>query len=322
MKASGRNFVLLCTLYLFASGDCAPSFTGSPNNGNPVYQLQGNDVTLSWFYNSDGRTVTDVEWSFNVVQLIATKFPSGAPVIGPAYQGRVQVSGDATIKLLNIQEKDSGKYECRVSFTTSPRRIINEAELIVVVAPQITLRSSGPIIIDEGNSRTLLCVATGNPKPLITWYRGSTKVQQDPNNSNYTITSANRNHAGTYRCEAVVTAPGLIVNPAEYTVAVTVRFKPQHRVNSLQSNQTEVEGRNAEFYCRLEAVPSGITYRWFKGGSQIFDSGDYTIDTISDGQRLTVNQVKKGSAGQYSCEGQNTLGTGERKSAYLLVNCK
>ncbi len=98
--------------------------------------------------------------------------------------------------------------------------------------------------------------------------------------------------------------------------------KPQHRVDSLQSKRTVVEGQNAELYCRLEALPTGITYRWFKDGSQIFDSGDYTINTISDGQRLTANQVKKSSAGQYSCEGQNALGVGERKSAYLLVNCK
>ena len=93
-------------------------------------------------------------------------------------------------------------------------------------------------------------------------------------------------------------------------------------MDSLITNQTVVEGRNAEFYCRLEAFPTGITYRWFKDGSQIFDSGDYSIDTISDGERLTVKQAKKSSAGQYSCDGSNALGTGVRKSAYLLVNCK
>ena len=88
------------------------------------------------------------------------------------------------------------------------------------------------------------------------------------------------------------------------------------------SNQTVVEGRNVEFFCRLEAFPTGITYKWFKGSNQIFDSADYSIDTISDGQRLTIKKAKKSSDGQYSCEGSNTLGTGERKSAYLLVSCK
>lgn len=124
---------LKCFLVLTLA-DCQPSFTGSPNNGNPVYQFQGNSVTLSWFYNPDGRTVADIEWSFNVNQRIATKVQStGVLNIDPAYTGRVEVSGSASLKLLNIQGKDSGKYQCRVLFTTfNPRRITDEAELIVV----------------------------------------------------------------------------------------------------------------------------------------------------------------------------------------------
>lgn len=101
-----------------------------------------------------------------------------------------------------------------------------------------------------------------------------------------------------------------------------VSVKPQHKVNSLSSNQTVVEDRDAQFDCRTEAVPAAFRYRWFKGGNQIFNSGDYTITTISDGQRLTVKRAKKNSAGQYSCDGENALGIGEKKSAYLLVNCK
>lgn len=127
MKSTKLSFFFLTLI------DCAPSFTSSPNNGNPVYHLQGNNVNLSWFYNPDGKTVDDIEWSFNAIELIATKFSNGAIEIETAYQNRVEVSGDATIKLLNIQEKDSGKYECRVSFNISnPRPIIDEAQLVVV----------------------------------------------------------------------------------------------------------------------------------------------------------------------------------------------
>ena len=97
--------------------------------------------------------------------------------------------------------------------------------MYIVVAPKIILQESGPITIDEGNTRTLLCVANGNPKPLITWYKGSVKVQEDAGNSNYTISSAKKNHAGRYRCVAAVTAPGLSINTAEYAVDVTVRCK-------------------------------------------------------------------------------------------------
>ena len=68
-------------------------------------------------------------------------------------------------------------------------------------------------------------MASGNPKPLITWYKGSAKVQEVAVNSNYTISSAKKNDAGRYKCVAAVTAPGLSINTAEYAVDVTVRCK-------------------------------------------------------------------------------------------------
>ena len=91
--------------------------------------------------------------------------------------------------------------------------------------PNITLKTKEPAILTEGDTKTLLCVVSDYPKPLITWYKGNTTVQKDPDNSNYTITSANKNHTGTYRCEAVVTAPGLSTYKTSYTVGVIVRCK-------------------------------------------------------------------------------------------------
>ena len=101
-----------------------------------------------------------------------------------------------------------------------------------------------------------------------------------------------------------------------------VVVKPEHKVNSLSSNQTVVENRGAEFNCSTDAVPNVLEYRWFKDGIQITNSGDYSITAITDGEKLTVMQAKKTSAGLYSCDGRNALGTGKKKSAYLIVNCK
>ena len=71
---------------------------------------------------------------------------------------------------------------------------------------------------------TLLCVATSNPKPTITWTKGSS-VKQQTSVTNYTISSAAKEDAGTYTCTAGVTVPGLSVQPENYQVTVTVRCK-------------------------------------------------------------------------------------------------
>ena len=102
---------------------------------------------------------------------------------------------------------------------------------------------------------------------------------------------------------------------------LTVR--PVHKTNSLSSNQTVMEGRTATFLCITEAFPTATAYKWFKDGIEITNSQDFeTLKIIDTQSRLRIKNAKKGSAGQYSCDGTNAVGTGDRKSAFLLVNCK
>ena len=74
------------------------------------------------------------------------------------------------------------------------------------------------------------------------------------------------------------------------------------------------------FSCQAVAVPSPTAYNWFKNGVTISSvpSGDF----VNSGQVLTVKNVKKGSAGRYSCSSTNDVGTGEEKSTFLTVNCE
>ena len=92
----------------------------------------------------------------------------------------------------------------------------------------------------------------------------------------------------------------------------------------LTSNQSLNDGLDAVFLCEAEAYPTAITYSWFKDGRLILSdpSGQFYIDTEGLRSRLTAKQITKDSAGQYSCSGQNILGTGKRKSTFLAMNCK
>ena len=96
--------------------------------------------------------------------------------------------------------------------------------VLSTVPPSITLKTQSLVTLDEGNARTLLCVASGNPTPSITWTKGSADVTQ-ASNTNYTIASATKDDAGTYTCTARVTAPGVFLSPDFYSVSVTVRCK-------------------------------------------------------------------------------------------------
>ena len=99
--------------------------------------------------------------------------------------------------------------------------------------------------------------------------------------------------------------------------------RPQHKANSLVRNETVYLGRDATFYCRTEAVPTNIQYSWFKGDNQISNSQEYTINNFGNAEsRLIVKQVKKSSAGRYSCYGRNDVGNGHKKSVFLTVHCK
>lgn len=309
------NFHLLVNILV--RGVYCQSFTSKPNS--PVYQLKGQSVTLSWTYNTAGKTVTQVWW-FHNNSWIGSKQPSGQTSV---LNARHQVSGPATLTISNVQTKDYGEYECQVTFSSGvPPFITATAELIVVVRPSIILKTKTAQTLDEGASLRLLCVASGNPKPSYTWYKDSVKIQEDPNSSNYTITSANRNDAGKYRCEAVVNATTLGQYSVPYSVQVTVRFKPAHKVNSLSSNQTVLQGNDATFYCLTEAFPTATTYRWFKDDNQITNSANFEIFNAGGAEesKLTIKNAQNGTAGQYSCDGTNRVGTGERKTAFLLVN--
>ena len=63
------------------------------------------------------------------------------------------------------------------------------------MSPTITLKTTTAPTLDEGATRTLFCVASGNPKPTYRWYKDNVKILEDQNKSNYTITSVSRNDA-------------------------------------------------------------------------------------------------------------------------------
>ena len=94
-------------------------------------------------------------------------------------------------------------------------------DVLITVKPTITLRSSSPVVVNESDATSLVCVARGRPQPTVIWRHESAIVQRksSDDNTNYVISSATKDHAGTYTCTARVTTPGIGSFSTEYTVS-------------------------------------------------------------------------------------------------------
>ena len=115
------SFLFLC---LFPDSQ---SFTSKPTS--PEYQLKGQSASLTWNFNSNGKTVHQILWFHNNVW-VATK-PSSGPV--SVLNSQYQVSGDATLRISNVQTKDNGDFDCNVFFTPGVPPVIKDTAQLVVV---------------------------------------------------------------------------------------------------------------------------------------------------------------------------------------------
>ena len=115
------SFLFLC---IFPDSQ---SFTSKPNS--PEYQLKGQSASLTWNFNSNGKTVSQILW-FHNNNWVATKPSSGpATVLNSQYR----VLGDATLRISNVQAKDNGDFDIQVYFTNSVPPVIKDTATLVVV---------------------------------------------------------------------------------------------------------------------------------------------------------------------------------------------
>ena len=94
-----------------------------------MYQLKGQAASLSWNFNSNGKTVREVLW-FHNNNWVATKPSNGQPLVLSA---RYQVSEAATLRISNVQTQDNGDFDCQVYFTNGVPPVIKDTAQLVVV---------------------------------------------------------------------------------------------------------------------------------------------------------------------------------------------
>ena len=118
----------------------------------PYHVIEGSNVTLPTCHVA-GYPAPVVTWRKSSGQLP---------------QGRTQYNNTA-LQISNVRKVDSDLYFC--SAVNHLGNVEKKTLLVVVSLPVFTIKPPGKVFVVSGDTLTLNCSATGDPRPVISWKR-------------------------------------------------------------------------------------------------------------------------------------------------------
>uniref|UniRef100_A0A3Q3GI47 Protogenin n=1 Tax=Labrus bergylta TaxID=56723 RepID=A0A3Q3GI47_9LABR len=238
-----------------------------------------------------------ITWEFNRVTL-------------PLTTERITVLPSGVLQIYGVQRSDAGNYRCIATNIASRRRSV---EATLTVTPGVSISShfrpriiAGPqnISVTLHQNAILECMATGNPRPIISWSRADSKSIDVYNtkvlgNGNLIITDIKPQHAGVYMCRA--TTP----RTRNYTVAaanVTVLAPPS--LVEWPESVTRPRAGTARFVCQADGVPTPLI-SWLKNGERVHSNGRIKMYN----SKLVINQIIPEDDAIYQCQAESEQGS-------------
>ncbi|XP_065198395.1 hemicentin-2-like [Sycon ciliatum] len=250
----------------------------------------------------------------------------------PLANSSISVDG-LSLMVESMQYADAGKY------------IVELSNKLGSVTVNFTVRYEEPLQIrhisqnlevNELDTARLQCLASGNPKPSISWHYGFTLVPANHTSamaiSNFTLTSplthdvqstlilksvTTAANAGVYRCIASNSFLSNVTASVNLTVYIRPESVPQEDTVLCNEHQHSVTVR-----CSFRALPPP-TITWQHSGVDITSSSVVTAN-VSEPHLyhsvLILYNVTMATAGQYTCSARNQHGMkSSRRSVKVQV---
>ena len=131
-----------------------------------------------------------------------------APVVtwrkssGQLPHGRVQFKANV-LRISDVRKSDSDAYFC--SAVNLLGNVEKKTQLVVISHPVFTLKPPDKIAVGIGDTLTLNCSATGDPRPVISWKRQGAALpvgRSQSTNDALIIRDLKEEDAGIYICVA------------------------------------------------------------------------------------------------------------------------
>ncbi|XP_021235671.1 receptor-type tyrosine-protein phosphatase delta isoform X7 [Numida meleagris] len=296
-----RPVVVLLCLLLYADAETPPKFTRTP-----VDQTGVSGGVASFICQATGDPRPKIVWN-----------KKGKKVSNQRFEVVIEFD-DGSGSVLRIQPlrtpRDEAIYECVASnsvgeISVSTRLTVLREDQIPRGFPTIDM---GPQlkVVERTRTATMLCAASGNPDPEITWFKDFLPVDTSNNNGRIKqlrsgalqIELSEESDQGKYECVATNSAGTRYSAPANLYVRELreVRRVPP-RFSIPPTNHEIMPGGNVNITC--VAVGSPMPYvKWMLGAEDLTPEDDMPIGR----NVLELNDVRQSA--NYTCVAMSTLG--------------
>ncbi|XP_053227583.1 receptor-type tyrosine-protein phosphatase delta isoform X35 [Podarcis raffonei] len=291
-----RPVVLLLCFLLCADAETPPKFTRTP-----VDQIGVSGGVASFICQATGDPRPKIVWN-----------KKGKKVSNQRFE--VIEFDDGSGSVLRIQPlrtpRDEAIYECVASnsvgeISVSTRLTVLREDQIPRGFPTIDM---GPQlkVVERTRTATMLCAASGNPDPEITWFKDFLPVDTSNNNGRIKqlrsgalqIELSEESDQGKYECVATNSAGTRYSAPANLYVRVR-RVPPRFSIPP--TNHEIMPGGSVNITC--VAVGSPMPYvKWMLGAEDLTPEDDMPIGR----NVLELNDVRQSA--NYTCVAMSTLG--------------
>ncbi|XP_077188775.1 hemicentin-1 isoform X2 [Paroedura picta] len=236
-----------------------------------------------------------------------TWLKDGRPVNTARENIRLESSG-RILQIARALVEDAGRYTCVA--TNAAGEAQQHIRLHIYEPP--SLKDAGKMINETvvmNNPIQLECKASGNPLPVITWYKDNRPLASTASISFLNrgqiveIEGAQISDTGIYKC-TVVNAAGM----AELFYSLQVHVPPTISGNS--EMVTVVVNNPVRLECEARGIPVPIL-TWLKDGSPV-SSVSNGLQILSGGRILALTSAQISDTGRYTCVAVNAAGEKQR----------
>ncbi|KAG8174360.1 hypothetical protein JTE90_011412, partial [Oedothorax gibbosus] len=232
-----------------------------------------------------------------------------------------------------VSSESNGNYTCIVKNLYGSDRFT--ATLNVAAAPT-WIKEPSDVLVEEGDSISIECAASGEPKPSVKWLRGEGNILISNDISSamsvsasgtLTVNKIEAEMQGSYTCIAeneigkpISKAIIILVRVILFIIALCYLFQiilcgDAPVVAPFIFPPALKEGERGSAICTIKSGDRPFEFHWEKDGK---DLTNVETQSIRDSSILIIESVSSESSGNYTCIVSNAFGK-DRFTASLLV---